>query len=59
MKITGRIVRGVEESKGFLSIPWVDRQLSKKLHFNPYKGTLNIMVNDPKVQRNQIGRAHV
>ncbi|OPY80484.1 MAG: hypothetical protein A4E65_01475 [Syntrophorhabdus sp. PtaU1.Bin153] len=51
MRITGRIVRGVEESKGFLSIPWVDQQLSEKLHFNPYKGTLNIMVDDPEVQK--------
>ncbi|OPY68423.1 MAG: hypothetical protein A4E63_01989 [Syntrophorhabdus sp. PtaU1.Bin050] len=52
MKITGKIVRGVEESKDFLSIPWVDQQLSEKLHFNAYKGTLNIMVDDPEVQRN-------
>lgn len=51
MKITGKIVSGVGESASFLSIPWVDRQIWDKLRFTPYKGTLNIMIDDPEIQR--------
>lgn len=51
MKITGKIVKGVGESASFLSIPWVNRQMGEKLRFQPYEGTLNIVVDDPEVQR--------
>ena len=51
MKITGKIVRGVGESASFLSIPWVNHQMGEKLHFQPYNGTLNILVDDVGIQR--------
>ena len=51
MKITGKIVKGVGESASFLSIPWVNRQMGEKLRFQPYEGTLNIVVDDPEIQR--------
>jgi riboflavin kinase len=51
MKITGKIVRGVGESASFLSIPWVNHQMGEKLHFQPYSGTLNILVDDVGIQR--------
>ena len=52
LKIKGKIVKGVGESAGFLSIPWVSRQMVEKLPFQPYRGTLNIRVDDPEIQRN-------
>jgi len=52
MKITGRIVKGVGESSGFIAIPWVTRRMTEKLGFRPYGGTLNIAIDDPEVQRN-------
>ncbi|MGD9577207.1 MAG: DUF120 domain-containing protein [Syntrophorhabdus sp.] len=51
MKITGKIVRGVGESAGFMSIPWVGKQMREKLGFQPYEGTLNILVEGPDIQR--------
>jgi CTP-dependent riboflavin kinase len=50
MKIKGKVIKGIGESKGFLSIDWVDRQLKEKLKFQPFYGTLNIAVDDVQVQ---------
>jgi CTP-dependent riboflavin kinase len=50
MKIKGKVVKGIGESKGFLSIDWVDQQLKEKLKFQPYYGTLNITIDDAHVQ---------
>ena len=38
-------------SGDFLSIEWVHRQLCEKLGFVPFRGTLNITVEDPDAQR--------
>lgn len=51
MKITGKIVKGLGESASFLTITWVSRQMEEKLRFHPYRGTLNIVVDDPEIQR--------
>ncbi len=50
MKIKGKVIKGIGESKGFLSIDWVDRQLNEKLKFEPFKGTLNIELDDVETQ---------
>jgi len=50
MKIKGKVVKGIGESKNFLSIDWVDRQLKEKLKFQPVYGTLNITVDDAHMQ---------
>ncbi|MCX5806297.1 MAG: DUF120 domain-containing protein [Proteobacteria bacterium] len=50
MKIKGKVVKGIGESKGFLSIDWVDQQLKEKLKFQPFYGTLNITIDDAHVQ---------
>jgi riboflavin kinase, archaea type len=51
MRIKGRIAKGIGESGSFLGIPWVNRQLCDKLEFQPWEGTLNIVVDDQDVQR--------
>ena len=51
MRIKGKVVRGIGESKEFLSIDWVNRQLCEKLRFLPFEGTLNIMLDDASTQR--------
>jgi CTP-dependent riboflavin kinase len=50
MKIKGKVVKGIGESKEFLIIDWVDRQLKEKLKFQPFYGTLNITIDDDGVQ---------
>jgi riboflavin kinase, archaea type len=61
MKIEGRVIKGVGESKGFLAIEWVDAQLREKFSFPPFPGTLNISLADPQVQRalKEKGRARL
>ncbi|HEY3278559.1 MAG TPA: DUF120 domain-containing protein [Syntrophorhabdaceae bacterium] len=50
MRIEGRIVKGVGESKGFLSIGWVAEALTEAFRFVPFPGTLNITLDDPDIQ---------
>jgi riboflavin kinase len=51
VKVTGTVVSGLGESASFLSIPWVNDQLSKSLKFSPYCGTLNIKLHNPEIQK--------
>lgn len=50
MRIKGKIARGIGESGSFLGIPWVNRQLCDKMKFQPWEGTLNIVVDDQHAQ---------
>jgi CTP-dependent riboflavin kinase len=50
MRTTGKVVRGLEESGKFLTIPWVANQIKERLSFFPYPGTLNIKLDDTQVQ---------
>ncbi len=40
--IEGTVFSGKRESKRFLELPWVRRQIQQKLGFTPYPGTLNL-----------------
>ncbi len=51
MKVKGKAVSGIGQSKEFLSIDWVNRQLCDKLAFLPYQGTFNIMLDSAETQR--------
>ncbi len=51
MKIEGHVIKGVGESKGFLTIDWVNDRLCEEFRFPPFPGTLNISVRDPGVQK--------
>jgi riboflavin kinase len=51
MRIKGRIAKGIGESGSFLDIPWVNKQLCEKLAFQPWSGTLNIVIDDEGAQQ--------
>jgi riboflavin kinase, archaea type len=51
MRIEGKVVRGVGESKGFLTIDWVSARLQEAFSFQSFPGTLNISLHDPGAQR--------
>lgn len=51
MRVKGKIARGIGESGSFLGIPWVNRQLCDKMKFQPWEGTLNIVVDGEDAQR--------
>jgi riboflavin kinase len=44
--IPGKIFSGTGEGAKFIQLPWVKRQITKKLGFTPYPGTLNIKLTE-------------
>jgi riboflavin kinase len=42
----GKVIRGNKEGKQFVSLPWVRKQMNMKLGFDPYLGTLNLLLLD-------------
>ena len=51
LKVRGKVQRGLGESGNFLGISWVAGQIREKLSFDPWKGTLNILLDDGEAQR--------
>ena len=51
-KITlkGKIFSGTGEGEKFLKLVWVKNQIQEKLHFNPYPGTLNILLSEKNLE---------
>ncbi len=50
LRLTGTVVSGLGQSASFLCIPWVSGQITSRLNFSPYPGTLNIDVHDSGTQ---------
>jgi len=46
VKLFGTVVSGLKDGKYYLSLPQYARQFRKKLGFIPYKGTLNVVMED-------------
>lgn len=44
--LTGKLVSGVGEAKGFTRLPWALAQFVAKLGIDPYPGTLNLVLDD-------------
>jgi riboflavin kinase len=44
--VKGKIISGKGEGAKFIKLPWVTRQLTEKLGFIPYSGTLNIKLSE-------------
>jgi riboflavin kinase len=40
--VKGRVFSGKSEAARFTELPWVKRQITEKLGFTPYPGTLNV-----------------
>ena len=54
IKLNGTVFSGGGEGKNFLDLPWVKRQIEKKLGFAPYPGTLNVMLSEESVKRRKL-----
>ena len=50
MRVQGKVIKGVGESKGFLSIDWVAEALREAFQFTPFPGTLHLTLDDPHAQ---------
>ncbi len=46
--VRGLVVSGKREAAGFIGIPWVRQQVAEFLGAEPFPGTLNLRVNDPR-----------
>jgi len=42
IKLKGIVFSGGGDGKKFIELPWVKRQITEKLGFTPYPGTLNV-----------------
>ncbi len=49
--LKGIVVSGSGEGKYFLSLEGYRRQIKKRLGFEPYPGTLNVLLDDESVER--------
>ncbi len=54
IEIVGEVFTGLGEGKYYLSIPHYIRQITEKLGFKPYPGTLNIRIKDEKSLMNRL-----
>jgi riboflavin kinase len=43
--LKGTVFTGTGQGKKYASLPWVQKQITEKLGFNPYLGTLNLRLN--------------
>jgi len=43
--LLGTVYTGSGNGKKFVCLPWVKKQIEKKLGFSPYPGTLNLRLN--------------
>ena len=49
--LRGKVFSGTGKGKKFMNLPWVKRQIERKLGFFPYSGTLNIRLNKESVKK--------
>lgn len=49
--LTGTVFSGKGDGRKFLSLKWVIEQIKQKLGFNPYLGTLNILLSEESAKR--------
>jgi len=54
IELNGKVFSGRGESRSFLELPWVKRQIKQKLGFTPYLGTLNVRLSEESVKRKKL-----
>jgi riboflavin kinase, archaea type len=54
LELTGKVVSGHGEGKKYLELAWVQRQMSEKLGFKPYPGTVNLLLDEEDVERKRL-----
>ena len=54
IKLSGTVFSGGGEGKKFLELQWVKRQITEKLGFVPYSGTLNVKLSEESAKRRKL-----
>ena len=54
IKISGKTFSGKAGGRKFLQLPWVKQQITAKLGFTPYTGTLNLQLSDKNAAKRRL-----
>lgn len=54
LKLNGKVFSGKGGGKNFLKLPWVKQQITAKLLFTPYLGTLNIQISSDSTDKRKL-----
>ena len=54
IELSGKVFSGKGRGKKFLKLPWVKQQITAKLGFTPYLGTLNIQVSSDSAAKRKL-----
>lgn len=52
--LTGKVFSGKGDGRKYLSLKWVKEQIKQKLGFNPYFGTLNVLLSEESKNRRKL-----
>jgi riboflavin kinase len=50
LRLTGTVVSGCGEGKKFVNLSWFQNQVTEKLGFKPFPGTLNIKLSEDRIK---------
>jgi riboflavin kinase len=53
LRLKGRVFSGKGEGETFIQLPWVRKQVTEKLGFTPYPGTLNLRLTGSDIRVNR------
>ena len=54
IKLSGRVVSGRGEGRKYLELAWVKQQITEKLGFTPFLGTLNLRLDEESVKQKKL-----
>ncbi len=52
--LTGKVSSGKGDGKKYLSLKWVKDQIKQKLGFDPYLGTLNLLLSEKSTELRKV-----
>ena len=52
--LSGAVISGGGDGKKFMELPWVKQQVTEKLGFMPYPGTLNVKLNGKSAKQRKL-----
>ena len=54
IEFSGTVTSGEGNGKKFMELPWVKRQITEKLGFTPYAGTLNLKLAEENAKQRKL-----
>jgi riboflavin kinase len=54
IEFSGTVISGRGDGKKFIELPWVKRQITERLGFTPYPGTLNLKLSKESAKHRKL-----